>query len=92
VLVVEAADAFASVTLNSMPLGTRRWPDFPARFDIRRLLQPRNELAIDAIDVELPRIEHHGAPLPRPPGRESAAAGGLIGDVYLEITSNRRER
>jgi hypothetical protein len=82
-LVIDAVDARATVMLNGQLLGTCGGPGFAARFNIRPHLQLRNELAID---VELPYELASDARFARPPGRESASGGGLVGDVYLEIS------
>jgi hypothetical protein len=55
----------------------------PARFDIMRILAPRNELTIDVL---LPAVDPGTPPLVRP-GRENQP-GGLIGLVKLEIEAS----
>ena len=77
---LEMIDGRASLSLNHRQLGTWCWPDFPKRFDITGQLLPRNELVIR---IELP--DESVAAIQRPPGRKSSDAGGLVGEVRLEI-------
>jgi hypothetical protein len=77
-LVIEQVDAFGHASLNGQPLGDLT--SEPARFQVTRLLKPRNALEVI---VELPRLTPESVPLSRP-GREHLP-GGLIGEVRLEI-------
>jgi len=74
-LVVELAAATGDVRLNGSPVGVVRGGGGSARFDITARLQDRNELQIDVT---------------RPPPAtvdRAAAAGGVLGEVRLEIQS-----
>jgi hypothetical protein len=84
-LVVQRADAFATVALNGQPIGIVPAGGDAARLDVTSLLNPRNQLAIL---VELPEVTADSAPLPRP-GREGLP-GGLVGEVRLEIIPRSR--
>lgn len=77
-LVLEGADAYAEAALNGTPLGRIAGYTLPSTFDVTSLVETRNELVVD---VSLPA---EGSVLR--PGREQFA-GGLIGEVRLEIGS-----
>ena len=79
-LVVTQIDAFGAVELNGKPLVEVPWGAPATRVDITAQLRPRNILCVE---VELPRADPSRPSLPRP-GREGCA-GGLIGEVRLEI-------
>lgn len=80
-LVCEGVDARGQVTLNGVHLGSIDGYALPARFEITSLLAPRNACVIE---VEVPPLDAAESRELRP-GR-TRAAGGLIGDVRLEIT------
>ena len=79
---LELVDGVATVSLNDELLGTACWPDFPKRFDITGRLRNRNELRIG---VELLEADQGAIATDRPPGRTTSNAGGLVGEVLLEI-------
>jgi beta-galactosidase/beta-glucuronidase len=79
-LVLEGADARATVTLNGQPLGIVPGPDCQTEFDVTTMLQEQNELIVV---VECPACDGD-RPLPRTPDRQQRP-GGLIGEVRLEI-------
>ncbi len=79
---LDLVDGAATVSLNNEPLGAACWPDFPRHFDITGRLQTRNELRIG---VELLEAEQSATTSNRPPGRAASDAGGLVGEVHLEI-------
>ncbi len=79
-IVIALVDWRATVVLNGEMLGSQTLSDGERKYDITRLLKPRNELQIA---VELPRVADSGVSLVRP-GREHLP-GGLIGEVRLEI-------
>jgi hypothetical protein len=81
-LVIEQVEAFGAVALNQVMLGDIGSGRTNTGFDVTALLKPRNELCVD---VELPR----GEPLsPSLSHRDrERQAGGLVGDVCLEIHS-----
>lgn len=79
-LACEGADAAAQVALNGREVGGIAGYARLAEFDITPNLAPRNELTID---VDLPALDADEQARRRP-GREGLA-GGLIGDVRLEI-------
>lgn len=79
-LSIECVDAFGCVMLNSNPLGEVSADSQPVCFDITKLLELYNTLEIE---VELPRVTASSPPLPRP-SREGLA-GGIVGQVALEI-------
>jgi len=79
-LVVSAVDYSANIQLNGQTLGRATWGDGPQAFAIREHLQPRNQLDIDIslpIDLDLPAAHNRA--------QRNAQAGGLIGEVRLEI-------
>lgn len=78
-LVADGADAFAEVTVNGTTLGKIDGYVLPNIFDVTSLIEMRNEVMVD---VSLP-AETSGV---QRPGREQFA-GGLIGEVRLEIGS-----
>ena len=79
-LVVTRVDAFGAVELNGELLVQIPWGKLDARVDITSQLQLRNVLCVE---VELPHADPDCPPLLRP-GRVDSA-GGLIGEVRLEI-------
>jgi hypothetical protein len=83
-LVLAQLDAFGAVCLNARPLVRIPPGMLDTRVDITDRLQPRNELSVE---VELPRCDAASPPLPRL-GRENRA-GGLVGEVRLEISAFR---
>jgi hypothetical protein len=84
-LVVQRADAFATIALNAQPIGIVPAGGRAARLDISTLLKPRNQLAIL---VELPEVTPDSAPLARP--EREGLPGGLVGEVLLEIIPRTR--
>lgn len=78
ILVLEAVDAAAHVSLGGEPLGETRGG--PARFDVTALLRPRNELTVE---VALPAYSPDEEKQIR--GARAGLPGGLIGEVRLEI-------
>ena len=85
-IAIEQVDALGSVQLNGQHVGDLPANAGPTRFDITILLQQRNRLEVI---VDLPRVQAESAPLERP-GREQLA-GGLIGEVALQIESPDHE-
>ncbi|MEC9003025.1 MAG: hypothetical protein VX644_06605 [Planctomycetota bacterium] len=85
-IAIEQVDALGSVQLNGQHLGDIPATAGPTRFDITILLQQRNRLEVV---VDLPLLHADSAPLERP-GREQLA-GGLIGEVALQIESPDHE-
>lgn len=85
-IAIEEVDALGSVQLNGQHVGDISANAGPTRFDITILLQQRNRLEVV---VDLPRLQAESAPLERP-GREQLA-GGLIGEVALQIESPDHE-
>ena len=81
-VVIDQLDALGSVRLNGQQLGDIPPAAQATRFEITILLQQRNQLEII---VDLPVTDAESAPFPRP-DREQLA-GGLIGEVKLEIHS-----
>lgn len=79
-IVIALVDWRATIELNGEMLGSQTLGDGERKYEITRLLKPRNELQII---VELPRLADSGVSLVRP-GREHLP-GGLIGEVRLEI-------
>jgi hypothetical protein len=78
-LCFDLIDGRAEAGLNGQPLGVVCWPEMPGRFDITEWLANRNELEVTVSLLETP------APTPRPPHRGQSDAGGLLGEVKLEI-------
>ncbi len=75
-LVCEGADHRASVAMNEQALFEMVGAEHPAGHDVTEMLQPRNTVTIDvSLDPE---------DTARPPDRQGKA-GGLIGEVRLEI-------
>ena len=83
-LVFEGVDSRAQLVLNEEPLGRLDGYALRGAFEITGRLRDRNELVMD---VELPFNVGSAEGLLRP-GR-AACAGGLIGEVRLEIRSLR---
>jgi len=79
-LVVAQVDAWASVFLNQSALGEILLAARDTRFDVTDKLLVRNELVVE---VELPRELAASPTLPR--GDRAGRAGGLVGEVRLEI-------
>jgi hypothetical protein len=79
-LVIPCVDAFGSVALNQRPLATIPPGLNEFRLDIRSRLELHNLLVVE---VELPECDASSAPLPR--GDRTGCAGGMPGDVRLEI-------
>ena len=75
-------DAMATVSLNDQLLGSVPAGGDAARFEITGLLEQMNCLQVN---VELPRLTSESAPLQRPPDHQQA--GGILGEVRLEITT-----
>lgn len=73
-LVLHKIHGLAIVTLNARRLGELKIGDPPRRFDLTNLLHPRNELQIE---VNLPS------------GGDGIDAGGIVGEVHLEICEVR---
>ena len=73
-LVVEEIDYRGSVFLNDGPIGTLQLGEVPLRVEIRQQLLESNRLRIE---IELAGDHERGD--------RAALAGGLIGDVRLEI-------
>ncbi|MEX0818771.1 MAG: hypothetical protein WD070_04230 [Pirellulaceae bacterium] len=73
-LVLHKIQGLAIVTLNARRLGELKIGDPPRRFDLTNLLHARNELHIE---VNLPR------------GVDDIDAGGIVGEVHLEIREVR---
>jgi len=73
-LVVSEVDFHASVSLNDAPLGEIQLGSPALRVEVRNLLQNSNDLRIE---IGLPSGAERGARAP--------LAGGLIGEVRLEI-------
>ena len=80
-LLFQQVDAWGHLLLNGQPLGKIPPGAGPTRFDVTDRLLPRNELTVD---VDLPRLTADSPPLERPAGRADKA-GGLVGEVQLEI-------
>jgi hypothetical protein len=80
-LVLAGVDAFGSAALNDSPLLEVPAGGGESRVEIAALLEDRNRLVVE---VELPAVDSHAAPVVRPPGREHSP-GGLYGEVRLEI-------
>ncbi len=83
-IVIDQVDALGSVTLNDQHLGDIPPGADPTRFEITILLQQRNQLEII---VDLPLTDSDSADLIRPNRKQEA--GGLIGEVKIEIQSLR---
>jgi hypothetical protein len=81
-LVVEPPDAWGEVRLNDGALGSVAAGEPAARYDVTDRLLERNELIIE---VECPQVTPESAPLTRPDDRAEEDAGGLVGEVRLEI-------
>jgi hypothetical protein len=79
-LLVERIEVFGCLALNGIPLGEIPPGQFNTRVDVTHLLKSRNLLAIE---VELPRVPRD--PSAPPPGSRDGSAGGLVGEVRLEI-------
>ncbi|HVC95444.1 MAG TPA: hypothetical protein VND64_17235 [Pirellulales bacterium] len=82
-LVVEGADARASVALNGRRLGDVHGYALLADFDVTEWVESRNELTLE---VELQDMEPGRSGLWRP-GRE-LKPGGPLGEVRLEVRSS----
>jgi beta-galactosidase/beta-glucuronidase len=80
-LAFDGVDYQSQVTLNAQALGAVQGYGSPSRIEITSLLEPRNVLALD---ISLPAIVFNDEQLR--PGR-AGQAGGLIGEVRLEISS-----
>lgn len=83
-LVLDRVDCFGRAWLNKTLIGDIPPGGAAARFDIRPLLLPRNELIVE---VCFPVVPAGQPPLDRP-GREHLP-GGLVGEVRLEIFAPR---
>ncbi|MFP6573967.1 MAG: hypothetical protein VB912_02360 [Pirellulaceae bacterium] len=83
-IVIEQLDALGSVTLNDQHLGDIPPGADPTRFEITILLQQRNQLEVV---VDLPMTDSNSATLIR--SNREQRAGGLIGEVKIEIQSPR---
>ena len=81
-IALSGVDALGTISLNGQPLGEIPPGGEPARFDIGSLLEHRNCLVVK---VELPRLTSNSAPLLRP--ADHGEAGGILGEVRLEITT-----
>lgn len=80
-LAIDEVDAVAEVQLNGNSLGRMRGIDGTWRSEITAILETRNRLEIV---VDLPFVSDASAPLPRP--RDARLAGGVTGEVRLEIS------
>ncbi|REK15843.1 MAG: hypothetical protein DWQ37_08485 [Planctomycetota bacterium] len=78
-LVVEAVDHEAEVTLNGQALGRLRSGQPPLRSDVTPLLAAYNQLVVD---VRMPPAAFAD---PSARGERAGQAGGLTGEVRLEI-------
>lgn len=78
-LVVEAPRSLGVVELNHRRLGEAYWGGQPCSFDIAELLQDHNRLEIV---VEHPALDAAGT---AKDDSTSKMAGGLVGEVRLEI-------
>ena len=79
-LVCDGVDAFGTAELNETLLG-----DIPpglrlTRFDITKLLQPRNQLIIE---VSLPMLDSRASGMHA--SEREHRTGGIVGEVRLEI-------
>ncbi|MCA9205923.1 MAG: hypothetical protein KDA59_22875 [Planctomycetales bacterium] len=79
-LAIDEVDAMAEVQLNGHKLGQIRGADGTWRSEVTPILETRNALEIV---VDLPSLSQTSAPLPRP--RDAHLAGGVTGEVRLEI-------
>lgn len=79
-LVVERVNASGQVWFNGVPLGEIPAGANTSRFDVRRLLKPRNQLV-----VQVCRPKQSPSDLALPQAESGDSPGGLLGEVRLEI-------
>jgi Glycosyl hydrolase 2 galactose-binding domain-like len=80
-LVFDGVNERAQVALNGQPLGEFNHRDCPREFEITPLLLPHNRLTVE-VCLGADTVQHDSA------GEQPFGAGGLVGEVRLEIGPN----